>query len=565
MQIIINERYYDFKKGETILQIAKRHGIEIPTLCYHSMLKPEGRCRVCLVSANGKIVTSCDTLAEKGMHVVTNSKKLQKMRKKAVDLIASSVEPQTLKEDNELTRVMKKVGLKKPSYRHHKILKSDKSSNAIWRNNNKCIACGRCVQFCEKIQSVNAITFSGRGNRMVVEGVGGEELASTSCVSCGQCSLVCPTNAITEAKSIARMERMLRNKKKLKIVQIAPSVRVSIGESFGLKAGEIVTGKIVSALHKLGFDVVFDTNFSADLTIMEEATEFVERIKEKRLPLFTSCCPAWIDFCCEFFPEFVKNLSTTKSPQQMMGAMIKTYYAKKRNINAKNIVSVSIMPCTAKKKEASLKEMRSSNAGKQDIDLVLTTRELAELLKRKKIDLKKMKPMKFNDPLGESSGAGSIFGASGGVMEAALRTAYFLLEGKELKNADIKQLRGERGIKEFKIKIRGKKIRTAVAHGLSNARLLLERIRSGEKFDFVEVMACPGGCIGGGGQPKPSDWSVLKARIQAIYEIDKRKKIRKSHKNPSIKKVYSEFLKEPASGKARKLLHRHYPLKGKTI
>jgi len=563
MQITLNGKHYGFRKGETILDIAKRHGIEIPTLCHHPMLSAEGRCRICLVKAGEKFVTACDAIAEKGMIVFTETKELKKMRKEAVDLIASSVEPDALREDNELTEAMKKVGLRKPSYRHHERLAIDRSSNAVWRNNNRCIACGRCVQSCSDIQSVDAIAFSGRGDRMIIEGVGKESLAETDCVSCGQCSLVCPTNAITEAKDVKNVEHALSNKKKLKVVQIAPSVRVSLGECFGMPPGKIATGKIVAALRKAGFDIVFDTNFGADLTIVEESAEFAEKAKKRKLPLFTSCCPAWVDFCCEFYPELVQHLSTAKSPQLILAAMLKTYYAKKQGVKAENIVSVSIMPCTAKKKEASLREMHSSKVGKQDIDFVLTTRELAELLKRKKIDLRKIKAEKFDSPLGESTGAGAIFGVTGGVMEAALRTAYFLMEGKELGNVNIRKVRGERGVKEFEIKLKGKKFHTAVAHGLNNARAVMERIKAGEKIDFVEVMACPGGCIGGGGQPKPTDWNVIEKRSNGIYSVDSKKKIRKSHKNPSIQKAYSEFLDEPGSKKAHRILHRHYPKNGK--
>ncbi|MFH1234386.1 MAG: [FeFe] hydrogenase, group A [Candidatus Diapherotrites archaeon] len=562
MQAVIDGKYIECLEGETILQAAKKNHACIPTLCHHPMLEPEGRCRVCLVEANGKIVTSCDTAVQEGMHIITSSEKLQRLRRDAVDLIASSVSPETLKEENELTKAMEETGLKKPSFQNYKKTGKDNSSNAVWRNNGRCIDCGRCVQSCSSVQSVDAITFSGRSNKMQVEGVEGEPLAKTTCVSCGQCSLVCPTNAITEAFEVEKVEKALREKRKLKVVQIAPSVRVSLGECLGMEPGKIVTGKIAAALKKAGFDVVFDTNFSADLTIVEESSEFVERVTEGKTPLFTSCCPAWTDFCCQFYPEFVPNLSTAKSPQQMMGAMIKTAYAKKRGIKPSKILSVSIMPCTAKKKEARLKEMRVSGA--QDVDFVLTTRELALLFKKKGIDLEKMKETEFDDPLGESTGAGAIFGVTGGVMEAALRTAYFLIEGKELGDVELKMTRGGKGIREFEIGLKGKKFRAAVAHGLANARLLLERIKKGEQFHFVEVMACPGGCIGGGGQPKITDQGKISARTDAIYAVDRGKGKRKSHQNTAVKKLYCEFLEKPGSGKAKALLHRHYPKNRKT-
>ncbi|MCX6802251.1 MAG: [FeFe] hydrogenase, group A [Candidatus Diapherotrites archaeon] len=561
MHLTIDGKYIECREGETILQAARKNCIDIPTLCYHPMLEPEGRCRACLVEANGKIVTSCDTAVQGGMHIITDSEKLRRMRRDAVDLIASSVSPETIKEENELTDAMKKAGLEKPSFKNYKKLAKDNSSNAVWRNNNRCIACGRCVQSCSSVQSVDAITFAGRSNEMQVEGVEGEPLAKTACVSCGQCSLVCPTNAITEASEVKKVEKALKEKGKLKVVQIAPSVRVSLGECLGMEPGRIVTGKIVAALKKAGFDVVFDTNFSADLTIVEESNEFVERVKGGKTPLFTSCCPAWIDFCCQFYPEFIPKISTAKSPQQMMGAMIKTFYAGKRGIRPGKITSVSVMPCTAKKKEARLKQMRAS--GVQDIDFVLTTRELAMLFKKKGIGLEKMSESEFDDPLGESTGAGAIFGVTGGVMEAALRTAYFLIEGKELEDINLKMTRGTKGLKEFEIEIKGEKFRAAVAHGLANARLLLERIKKGEHFHFVEVRACPGGCIGGGGQPKLTDWGKISARAEAIYAVDSGKGQRKSHENAAVKKAYAEFLGKPGSEKAKGLLHRSYPEKGK--
>jgi len=557
MPIEINGKNYLFKKGETILDVAKRNEIDIPTLCFHPMLKPEGRCRVCLVESNGKIVTSCDTLAVNKMNVVTDSEKAKRFRRESVDLLASSVPPEALREENELTQLMKKIGLKKTSYPHHVVEEFDRSSQAICKRTDRCIVCGRCVQVCSDKQTVDAIAFAFRGEETIIDGVNGLPIDETNCVSCGQCTLVCPTNAIKEVLRIDDVERGLRTKKH-KVVQIAPSVRVSLGECFGLKPGKIVTGQVVAALKKAGFDAVFDTNFSADLTIVEEATEFVEKAVAGKTPLFTSCCPAWIDFCCEFYPEFVGNISSCKSPQQMLGALIKPYYAKKAGVKAENIFSVSIMPCTAKKKEAGLKQMKG------DVDFVLTTRELAELLKRKHINLSKLKPKDFDSPLGESTGAGTLFGVTGGVMEAALRTAYFKLEGRELKDVELKMVRGNSGVRECEIKIKGKKFRAAVAHGLGNARKLLERMKEGEKIDFVEVMACPGGCIGGGGQPKPINMETIKARMQAIYSIDKKKTVRRSHLNKEVQKLYSEFLGSPGSKKAKKLLHRSYPKKGKT-
>ncbi|MEM0360406.1 MAG: [FeFe] hydrogenase, group A [Candidatus Diapherotrites archaeon] len=563
MHVTIDGKYIECMQGETILQAAKKNNIDIPTLCYHSMLEPEGRCRVCLVEANGKTTTACDTIVQDGMNIITDSEKLRLMRKDAVDLIASSVSPEVLQSENELTKAMQKVGLKKPSFKNYKKLEKDNSSNAVWRDNNKCISCGRCVQSCSKVQSVNAIAFSGRSIEMQVEGVFCEQLYCTKCVSCGQCSLVCPTNAISEANSLSIVEKHLKEKGKIKIAQIAPSVRVSLGECLGIPPGKNLERQIAAGLKKAGFDFVFDTNFGADLTIVEESSEFIERIREGKKPLFTSCCPAWIDYCCQFHPELIPSLSTAKSPQLMLAAMTKTHFAEKKGFSPKKIFNVSIMPCTAKKKEASLKQM--GRKGLRDIDAVLTTRELGELFKRKHIDLEKIQPADFDDPLGESTGAGAIFGATGGVMEAALRTAYFLLEGKDLERDEIPQVRGEKGIKEFEIMVGGKKFKTAVAHGLSNAEKLIERLKKGEEFDFIEIMACPGGCIGGGGQPKPTNWNLIQERTKAIYSIDSSKSVRKSHHNQSVKKLYEEFLGKPGSKKAKQLLHRTYPKKGKTF
>ncbi|MEM4598523.1 MAG: [FeFe] hydrogenase, group A [Candidatus Diapherotrites archaeon] len=561
MPLTIDGKILEFEKGQTILQVAKANKIDIPTLCYHSMLRPEGRCRVCLVEANGKIVTACDTLAEDKMQVVTNSEIIRKFRIEALNLIASTVPKETLRKDNELTRVMRIVGLKKPTYKHEVVKDKDRSSTAVWKSMDECIVCGRCVQACSKMQTVNALSYMGRGYSTIVVGSENQPLKYTNCVSCGQCSLFCPTDAITEASNVSKVEHALKTKGKVKVVQLAPSVRVSLGECFGLEPGTIITGQVVAALKKLGFDAVFDTNLSADLTIVEEATEFVERFKKGNLPMFTSCCPAWIDFCCEFYPELISKLSETKSPQMMLGALIKTYYSEKIGLKPNDIISVSIMPCTAKKREAKLIGINASQ--NKDIDYVLTTRELGLLLKRRKINPAKLKAADFDCPLGESTGGGALFGVTGGVMEAALRTAHFYMEDKEMSDPVIKPVRGTQSLREFEVNIGEKKIRGAVVHTLGKAREIIERIKNGERFDFVEVMACPGGCIGGGGQPKPVDWETIEKRAKAVYSIDESKKIRLCHQNPELKKVYETFLQSPGSKKAKSLLHRKYPKRGK--
>ncbi|MEM4662622.1 MAG: [FeFe] hydrogenase, group A [Candidatus Diapherotrites archaeon] len=561
MKLKIDEKIIEFTKGQTILEVARANGVDIPTLCYHKMLKPEGRCRVCVVEVNGKIVTACDTLAEENMNITTNNEKIQKLRIEAVNLIASRLSEELLSKDNELTRLMHLLGLKKPTYKSKSIKRNDRSSLTIWQSASECILCGRCVQVCSGVQTVNALSYKGRGYSTMIVGSSGLPLKDTNCVSCGQCSVLCPTDAITEALQIKAVEKALKNKKKIKVVQIAPSVRVSLGECFGLDKGSVITGQVVASLKKLGFDAVFDTNLSADLTIVEEATEFVEKLNKGDLPMFTSCCPAWVDFCCEFYPEFIQKLSRTKSPQMMLGALIKTYYAEKIGVKPNEIISVSIMPCTAKKKEARLKGISASKY--RDIDYVLTTRELGVLLKNRKINPIKLEPIEFDDPLGESTGGGALFGVTGGVMEAALRTAYFYLEGKDMTDPTIKPVRGTSQYREFEIEIGNKKISGAVVHTLGNARHILERIKKGEKFDFVEVMGCPGGCIGGGGQPKPVDWETIEKRAKAIYSIDESKKIRLCHQNPELKKIYESFLGYPGSQLAKKLLHRKYPRKGK--
>ena len=434
----------------------------------------------------------------------------------------------------------------------------DVSSPSIIRDVDKCILCGKCVRVCEEIQGVSAIDFIKRGSNAQIDVAFKDGLNSSSCVNCGQCVNVCPTGALSEHPNISEVLEVLNDKNCFVTIQHAPAVSVSIAEEFGLDAGEDINGKLVASMRKIGFDRVFDTSFSADLTIMEEGSEFVDRLKRgEKFPLITSCCPGWVKFMEEFYPEFMENVSTCKSPQQMLGAVIKSYFAQKENINPKKIVNVSVMPCTAKKFEALRPEMK--NDKNQDIDIVLTTREFAKLIRIFGMDLKKIDSSLADTPFGERSSAGKMFGASGGVMEAAIRSAYFLLTGKELAISEIKEIRGLNGIKEARVDIDGKNINVAVVSGLKNVSILLNQIKNGEKhLDFIEFMACPGGCINGGGQPRNQNSEFLKKRMKKLYEIDKDSKIRTSHKNPSIKRIYDEFLGVPLGEKSHKLLHTTY-------
>ena len=552
MSIVINNKKLNFKKPQTILEIALANDISIPNLCYQEDFKPEARCRMCIVECDGNIVTSCSTKAENGMKVKTNTPEILKLRKINAELLMSHHLPSCMiaNKKHDLCKVVEEMGLKDVRFKPRKDEDIDDKSEAIVRDNKKCILCGRCVSNCRDIQSVGVLGFSYRSHHTKICSYFEESLKEVPCIQCGQCVLNCPTDALEEKNHIKDVLNVIKDKKKHVVVQTAPSIRASIGEEFGLEPGSLVKGEMVSALKKLGFDKVFDTNLGADITIIEEAHEFIERVKNKgKLPLITSCCPGWIKFCEHFYPKLLGNLSTAKSPQSMLGALIKTYYAKKTGINPKNTVVVSIMPCTAKKFEVRRKEL------KKYVDYVLTTREFADMMKMKNINLKELKPSKFDDPLGISTGAAAIFGATGGVMEAALRTATDVLSCKDLKDIDYKCIRGLDGVKEASLKIKGRKINICVTNGMANACKVLE---NAEKYDFIEIMACPGGCIGGGGQPKPTNKTIRLKRISALYKEDKNLPLRKSHKNPNLIKIYEEFLGKPLGKKSEKLLHTRY-------
>lgn len=563
IKLKIDDNEIEVKEGTTLLQAAELTGKEIPTLCYLKDINEIGACRLCLVElGNGKLVASCITPATEGMVVKTNSERVRKTRKLNLELLLSNhkVEcPGCIRsEDCELKELAEKMGIrdnrfegKKSSYAR------DESTPSLYRDPEKCILCRRCVSVCHDIQSVKAIVADGRGFDTVVDPSFYNSLSDSPCVLCGQCSVVCPTGAITEKEYIDDVWDALYDSSKHVIVQTAPAVRVALAEAFDQDAGTIATGQMVASLRRLGFDKIFDTNFTADLTIMEEGTELINRIKnDETLPLFTSCSPGWIKFIEHHYPEFIYNLSSCKSPQQMFGALAKTYYAEKNNIPVEDLVVVSIMPCTAKKFEATRSEMEG------DVDFALTTRELGRMIKQAGINIMDLEIEEYDQLLGVSSGAADIFGTTGGVMEAALRTAYEVLTGDELAEIDFNQVRGIDGIKEAEVEINDMTLRVAVANGLGNARKVLDSIKNGKEYHFVEFMACPGGCIGGGGQPLAATEDVLEKRMNALYEIDENKSLRKSHDNPMIKKIYDEFLQEPGSHKSHELLHTHYVVRG---
>jgi NADH-quinone oxidoreductase subunit G len=554
----------ELEEKTSILDAAKKANINIPTLCYEDGLSIYGGCRLCVVEIEGEdlLKPACATKIEAGMKIKTHSKKVRDLRKNLFELIIAThnIDCQlncltcSRASNCELKDIAEDIGLSKmrldPIKRGDSI---DNSSYSIVREPEKCISCNRCIRKCEEVQGIGIFTTANRGPETVVTTFKDRGMGNVECTNCGQCILSCPTGALHELYQKDSVLDILNDESKHVVVQTAPAVRVAISESFSNQAGDISTGQLVTALKRLGFDAVFDTNFAADLTIMEEGTELINRIKSgDRLPLFTSCSPGWIKFIEHFYPEHLDNLSTAKSPQQMFGAVAKSYYAKEAGIAPDDIIVVSVMPCTAKKFESKREEM----AG--DVDYVLTTRELASIIKSAGIDFLNLEESEYDDLLGVSSGAADIFGTTGGVMEAALRTASELITGEELEKIEFENVRGLEGIKKTEVVIGDLKLRAAVANGLGNARKVMEMIKDGEEFDFIEFMACPGGCMGGGGQPISSDKNVLEKRQQAIYEIDNNKKMRKSHKNPYIKKLYDDYLEKPGSEIAHKLLHTKY-------
>ena len=557
--------------GSTILEAARLAHIEIPTLCYLKEINEIGACRMCVVEVKGArtLVTACVYPINEGMEVWTNTPKVLESRKKTLQLLLSNHRKECLscvRSGNcELQQLCRDLGVTDEHKYDGEMLASeiDTSAAHMIRDNSKCILCRRCVAVCEKVQGIGVIGANERGFKTYIGSAFDMGLGETSCVSCGQCIAVCPTGALREKDYIDEVLEAVADPEKYVCVQTAPSVRAALGEEFGYPMGTDVEGKMAAALRRIGFDKVFDTDFSADLTIMEEAHEFLDRVQNGGvLPMITSCSPGWIKYCEHYFPDMTENLSSCKSPQQMFGAVLKTYYAEKMGIDPKKIVSVSIMPCTAKKFEIGRPDQ--SAAGVPDVDYAMTTRELARMIKRLGIRFNELPDEGFDDPLRESTGAAVIFGATGGVMEAALRTAVETLTGEELPNPDFVDVRGTKGIKEATYNVAGMDVKVAVASGLGNARQLLEKVKAGEAdYHFIEIMGCPGGCVNGGGQPQVSGTvrntvDVQGIRAKVLYDNDAAKTIRKSHENPSIKKVYEEYFGEPGSHKAHEVLHTTY-------
>lgn len=563
--IEVNGRPVEAENGEMLLAALRRAGIKVPTLCHIEGLPPSGACRMCVVEIEGQrgLVPSCAFPVSAGMKVRTHSPRAVQARRTIVELLLANHPDDCLycaRSGNcQLQQLANELGVRQRRFageRNRHTL--DMSSPSIVRDPAKCILCGKCVRVCEEVQGVAAIDFIGRGSRAKIGTAFDEGLNVSSCINCGQCILVCPTGALTERNQIKEVLDALADPQKVVVAQHAPAVSVTLGEEFGVPAGTDVIGGMTTALRRLGFARVFDTGFTADLTIMEEASELVHRITNGgKLPLLTSCSPGWVKFLETFYPDFLGNLSSCKSPQQMMGALIKGYYAKREGIDPSRIFSVSIMPCTAKKFEAGRPEMGRDSLA--DIDAVLTTRELADLIRMRGLDLREMPPDTADTPFGERTSAGKLFGASGGVMEAAVRTAHWLITGRELGDLTIEAVRGTTGIKEAKVSVDGLVVGVAVASGLGNAAKLLDQVRAGrDDLHFMEVMTCPGGCIGGGGQPWGTNQQAVRARMQALYQIDASEPVRTSHSNPSVQRIYQEFLGEPLSEKSHHLLHTHY-------
>ncbi|TYZ29028.1 ferredoxin [Selenomonas caprae] len=565
VHLTINNIPIEVPQGTKIMQAAAKLGIDIPHLCYHEDQRIKAHCRLCSVEVVGKrrLLAACSTEVWEGMEVHTDTQIVRDTQVSILQLMLANHHRDCLScprnQNCDLQRLCSRFNiLESPLPSVVKEEPRIETNPSIVRDPAKCIRCGRCIRACKDVQGIAALTYAGRSSDIVVTTAFNKPMEATDCILCGQCSLVCPTGAIVEKDDTTKVLDALQDPQKHVIVQVAPSVRVALGDAFGLEPGAIVTGQMVTALKLLGFDRVFDTNFGADLTIMEEGAEFLDRLQNGGLlPMMTSCSPGWVNYMEKHFPDCIGHLSSAKSPMSMFGAIAKTYYAEKADIDVKDIVTVSVMPCTAKKFEAARPEMGRN--GQQDVDIVLTTRELIKLIKYVGLRLRQLPESGFDSPLGLATGAGAIFGATGGVMEAALRTVYEKLTGQTLEKLEFTEVRGFEGIKECAIDINGRTIRICVAHTLRNARRIMEQVQQGTSpYDFIEIMACPGGCIGGGGQPIGTTNAIRKKRMAALYEIDRSLPLRKSHDNPEIQTLYKEFLGEPLGEKAHELLHTTY-------